>query len=200
MSAKDDVIGWGYHAGWRAVRALPEPLAVRAFRAAADLAVRRRGPGVIQYARNMVRVLGDRATPPALATVVQDGMRSYARYWMETFRLPTMDLDDVVERSVADSTGLEHIAAATSAGRGVVVALPHSGNWDVAGLMICREFGGLTTVAERLKPESLYTTFVEYRESLGMEVHPADRRCRPRLPAAEGPAQAGQGGLPARRP
>jgi len=66
----------------------------------------------------------------------------------------------------------EHLDAAVESGRGAVLALPHSGNWDVAGLMVCRRFGSLVTVAERLKPESLYTKFLAYRESLGMEVLP----------------------------
>jgi len=99
-------------------------------------------------------------------------MRSYARYWLETFRLPSMDLDDVAQRALDGTTGMENLDAAVESGRGAVLALPHSGNWDVAGLMVCRRFGGLVTVAERLKPESLYDKFVAYRESLGMEVLP----------------------------
>jgi phosphatidylinositol dimannoside acyltransferase len=168
----DPIVTWAYSAGWRLVRTLPEAMAAKAFDAAADLAVRRRGPGVVQYARNMLRVLGDQATPPALSAVVTAGMRSYARYWRETFRLPSMDLDDVAARSIAGCTGMEFIDDAVAAGRGAILALPHSGNWDVAGLMICKRFGGLTTVAERLKPEAMYDKFVAYRELLGMEVLP----------------------------
>jgi KDO2-lipid IV(A) lauroyltransferase len=48
--------------------------------------------------------------------------------------------------------------------------LPHSGNWDVAGLWLIQHGHPFTTVAERLKPESLFDKFVAYREGLGMEV------------------------------
>ena len=172
MSVKDNLVAWAYTAGWRAVRAMPHDAAARVFRFAADRATARRGPGVIQYARNMRRVLGDEAGPDSLHAVTAAGMRSYARYWLETFRLPSMDLDDVARRAVDGTTGMENLDAAVESGRGAVLALPHSGNWDVAGLMVCRRFGGLVTVAERLKPESLYHKFVAYRESLGMEVLP----------------------------
>jgi phosphatidylinositol dimannoside acyltransferase len=50
--------------------------------------------------------------------------------------------------------------------------LPHSGNWDMAGVWLTQTHGKFTTVAERLKPESLYRRFIDYRESLGFEVIP----------------------------
>jgi phosphatidylinositol dimannoside acyltransferase len=162
----------GFGAGWSLVKSLPEPVVDRAFRAGADLAVGRRGPGVMQFARNLRRVLGHAATPESLSAVVRAGMRSYARYWKETFRLPAMDHDEVYRRVVRGTVGLEHIDAAQAQGRGTVVVLPHSGNWDVAGLMVTRRWGRLTTVVERLRPESLYEKFVAYRQSLGMEILP----------------------------
>ena len=57
-------------------------------------------------------------------------------------------------------------------GRGAVLALPHSGNWDMAGVWMAQNHGRFATVAERLKPESLYNRFLAYRESLGFEVVP----------------------------
>ena len=111
-------MGWptgsdvGFGAGWSLVKNLPEPVVDRIFRAGADAATRRRGPSVVQFARNIRRVLGDRATPALLSEVVHAGMRSYARYWKETFRLPAMDHDDVYERVVRGTVGLEHIDAA----------------------------------------------------------------------------------------
>jgi KDO2-lipid IV(A) lauroyltransferase len=52
----------------------------------------------------------------------------------------------------------------------VVVALPHTGNWDAAAVWLVHHSGSFTTVAERLKPEALFDRFVAYRESIGMEV------------------------------
>lgn len=162
--------GVAYRAGWAAAARLPEPAVTRLFNRAADLAWARRGPGVVQFARNQRRVLGEHATPAALAAVVRAGLRSYARYWRETFRLERMDTAEVAERALAATTGLQHIHAAREAGRGIVLALPHSGNWDIAGLSMVRLLGGITTVAERLEPENVYRRFVAYREHLGFEV------------------------------
>lgn len=161
-----------FGAGWSMVKTLPEPVADRLFRQAADTAFRRRGPSVVQLARNLHRVLGDRSTPASLAAVTRAGMRSYARYWKEAFRLPAMDHDAVFEQLQRSVIGAEHIDRAVDEGRGIVLPITHSGNWDAAGLWVTRRWGSMTTVAERLKPESLYEKFVAYRESLGMEILP----------------------------
>jgi KDO2-lipid IV(A) lauroyltransferase len=92
-----------------------------------------------------------------------------------------MDLGSVAERVDARTEGREVLDAALDRGRGAVIALPHIGNWDVAGLWLCARHGSFTTVAERLKPESLYDRFVAYRESLGFEVVPLTGGARPPL-------------------
>ena len=170
--ATDALISVGYAAGWRVAGAVPDGVAHRIADAVADRAMARRGPAVVQYARNLRRVLGDDADPHRLYAETAAGLRSYARFWLETFQLPAMDREEVAGRFMADFTGLEHITAAVEAGRGIVVVLPHSGNWDIAGMVLARRFGSFTSVAERLRPESLYRRFVGFRESLGMEILP----------------------------
>ncbi|MEU4838313.1 phosphatidylinositol mannoside acyltransferase [Nocardia testacea] len=159
----------GYAAGWRLVRALPERMARTVFDRGADFAARKGGP--VQLRRNLARVVGvpAEAVPDEL---VRASMRSYARYWREAFRLPTMDHAELVESGRIVVIGLEHLDAALARGRGVVFVLPHSGNWDMAGTWLVQNYGTFTTVAERLKPESLFERFVAYRESLGFEVFP----------------------------
>ena len=72
------------------------------------------------------------------------------------------------------ATGEENLQGNLAAGRGVIIALPHTGNYELAGAWIIgRGVGKFTTVAERLKPESLFRRFLEFREGLGMEVLPA---------------------------
>ncbi|HEX8519941.1 MAG TPA: phosphatidylinositol mannoside acyltransferase [Pseudonocardia sp.] len=168
----------GYAAGWRLVRALPEPVARGAFRLGADVAARRDGRGARQLRANLRRVVPD-AGPAELDALVRAGLRSYARYWCEAFRLPTMDRGAVLRRMDPHVTGIAPLFDALSRGRGVVVALPHSGNWDLAGLWFVATQARLgrparfTTVVERLRPESLFRRFVAYREGLGFEVLPA---------------------------
>ncbi|MEU8901509.1 phosphatidylinositol mannoside acyltransferase [Nocardia sp. NPDC048505] len=170
MNLRERAADLGYAAGWRLVRALPERWAVGVFDAAADFAARRHG-GPDQLRRNLSRVLG---VPPEQVPdeLVRANLRSYARYWREAFRLPGMDPVALTARIEASAVGFEHILAAKAAGRGVILALPHSGNWDLAGIWVVRRVGTPTVVAERLRPESLFQRFVRFREGLGFEIIP----------------------------
>ncbi|CAA0096353.1 Phosphatidylinositol mannoside acyltransferase [Mycolicibacterium vanbaalenii] len=165
---------WGYAAGWRLVRAAPEIVARNAFGFGAQLAARNGGPD--QLRRNLARVIGvaPEGVPDAL---IRASLASYARYWREAFRLPTMDHAELgAQLGVQD---IELLWAALEQGRGAVLALPHSGNWDMAGVWLVQNHGTFATVAERLKPESLYHRFLAYRERLGFEVVPLSGGERP---------------------
>lgn len=161
----------GYRAGWGLSRVLPSWVAERAFRAAADHAARRDGPGVRQLRRNLARVVPD-AGAAELDALVCRGLRSYARYWREAFRLPTVDQRALHREVDPHVAGRLYLDEALAAGRGAVVAMPHTGNWDVAGVWLVGHSGRFTTVAQRLRPESLYRRFVAYREWLGFEILP----------------------------
>lgn len=159
-----------YALGWSTVKKLPEPVAVRLGRTVADIAWKRRGKGVQRLESNYARVLPD-ATPERLAELSRAGMRSYLRYWMESFRLPAWSEERV--RTGFDVKDVHHLTDGLASDKGVILALPHMGNWDLAGAWVTTELQTpFTTVAERLKPESLYDRFVAYREGLGMEVLP----------------------------
>jgi KDO2-lipid IV(A) lauroyltransferase len=112
------------------------------------------------------------ATPAGLDALVHDGLRSYARYWQEAFMLPWVDHAALVGRLDGAMEGIEHLNDALARGRGVVVALPHSGNWDMAGLWFVGHHGAFSTVVERLAPEVLYQRFVAYRSALGFDIVP----------------------------
>lgn len=170
-SMSDRLSDLGYAGGWRMVRMLPGPVANTLFSVGADMASARGGAGIAQLRRNLARVV-PQADSAELDELTRRAVRSYARYWQETFRLPSMDLDAMYERIDSVVDGVENLTAAFNEGNGAVLALPHSGNWDVAGVWLVRHSGEFATVAERLKPESLYRRFVEYRESLGFEILP----------------------------
>ncbi|MEU7317141.1 phosphatidylinositol mannoside acyltransferase [Streptomyces sp. NPDC007083] len=159
-----------YGLGWAGVRKLPGPAAAGLGRSLADTAWRRRGKGVTRLEANLARVVPE-ASPAELRQLSRAGMRSYLRYWMESFRLPAYS-----ERHILDSVEVEDaelLHEGLAAGRGVVLALPHMGNWDLAGAWaVTATRTSFTTVAERLEPATLYDRFVAYRESLGMEVLP----------------------------
>lgn len=159
-----------YAAGWGAVKKLPEPVAVRLGRTIADVAWKRRGKGVRRLESNYARVLPD-ATPEQLNELSRAGMRSYLRYWMESFRLPAWSKERI--KGGFDAKDIHNLTDALASGKGVILALPHLANWDLAGAWVTTKLETpFTTVAERLEPAKLYDRFVAYRESLGMEVLP----------------------------
>lgn len=160
----------GYAAGWGLVKSAPVGMSERVFRAAAGAAAVRNGKGTRQLRKNLRRVVGPDVPEPQLDALVTDALRSYARYWLETFRLPKMDLAEVVARAGSSTEGAGYLDEALAAGKGVILALPHQGNWDVAGAWLVAHSGPFVTVAERLKPDSLFDRFVAHRESLGFEV------------------------------
>jgi len=155
-----------FAAGWALMRILPEPVAARVFRAGADLAAVRGGPAVDRLRTNLARVAPDRD----LHALTREALRSYARYWCEVFRLPVTSPERI--QSGMHTWHPERLFDAVAQGRGVILALPHSGNWDHAGAWLVGQGVRFTTVAERLEPEQLYDRFVAFRESLGMEVLP----------------------------
>src|SRR6266568_4179057 len=150
MSVRDRLVDMGYALGWSLVCRMPESWASHLFRLAGDIAWRRQGRGVQRLEANLRRVIGPQASGKELRALSRAGMRSYARYWLEVFGLPVISRD----RILADmrSSGEEQAAFGyLRAGRGVVFALPHMGNWEQAGAwIIARGAGRFTTVAERL--------------------------------------------------
>ncbi|NGO13252.1 phosphatidylinositol mannoside acyltransferase [Streptomyces sp. HC44] len=159
-----------YALGWSTVKKLPEPVAVRLGRTIADIAWKRRGKGVRRLESNYARVVPD-ATPERLRELSRAGMRSYLRYWMESFRLPAWNRERI--RTGFVPKDVHYLTDGLASGKGVILALPHLGNWDLAGAWVTTKLETpFTTVQERLKPETLYDRFVAYRQGLGMEVLP----------------------------
>lgn len=164
-----DLVAAGCIVGWRLIRFLPQRLAAWIFRRAADV-ISDNGAGMDQLRRNLARVVGPENVTREL---VRDSVRSYARYWLEAFRLPIIHNDQQLHarlRAGLDEADLAYLDASLRSGRGVIIALPHSGNWDMAGCFLVGYQGQFTTVAERLKPEVLFEAFVDFRTKLGFDV------------------------------
>jgi phosphatidylinositol dimannoside acyltransferase len=117
---------------------------------------------------NLSRVLGERASPRTVRAAAKEAFRSYARYWYDTFHVRTMPDDEFMARQ--RYVGQEHIARALDAGGGVVLALPHLGNWDTAGKWVHLTGWRITAVAEALRPRRLYELFFRHRRALGMRI------------------------------
>ena len=170
---KDNLSAYAYFAGWRIVRWLPERTAYRLAYAAADFVTKRKGKNVSRLRSNLQRTKPN-MTELDLDLLLIDAMRSYMRYWCDTFRFPDWSPERV--RETVSVTNEHLLLDAISAKTGVIVTLPHAGNWDHAGAYFCGKGINLVTVAEHLKPEKLFLKFLSYRQAMGMEVLPLDGR------------------------
>lgn len=166
--------GIGYRLGWKVINRLPEPWVRRGFSTVAEILWRRQGHGVQVLEGNLLRVLGPGTAGKQLRAASRAAMQSYGRYWMEVFRLPAISTERVLRDMKIDANAEQALADA-AAGKGVIFALPHMGNWEVAGAFVAGRGIKFTTVAERLKPDSVFEMFKGFRESLGMEVIPLDK-------------------------
>ena len=164
---------WAYASAWRITRALPARTAYAFFGWIGEKVYRRNPSPVKRMRSNFARVRPE-LDERELEALVQQGMRSYMRYWCDTFRLPSWSRESTIKSVVVEN---EHfLRDPLLAGRGVIVSLPHAGNWDHAGAYFCASGAPLVTVAEHLKPEKLFRKFLAYRESIGMEVLDANTR------------------------
>ena len=170
---KDNLWAYAYFAGWRIVRWLPERTAYWLAYAVADFLTKRNGKNVARLRSNLQRTQPN-MTELDLDLLVFNAMRSYMRYWCDTFRFPDWSTQRVRETVTVKN---EHLLLDAIAEKtGVIVCLPHAGNWDHAGAYFCAKGIHLVTVAEHLKPEKLFLKFLSYRQAMGMEVLPLDGR------------------------
>lgn len=170
MSAVTDaLVVQGYRVGWSVVRRMPVRVAYALFESLADWTVARGGRDVERMRANYARIRPE-LDEAGLDALVRAGMRSYMRYFCEAFRLPAITPEEVDAsvRVVGDGP-IRELAAQR---RSVVCFLGHMGNWDLAGAWGRRHLGPIVTVAERLKPEELFTEFLEFRERIGLTILP----------------------------
>jgi KDO2-lipid IV(A) lauroyltransferase len=121
--------------------------------------------------RHLRRVHGNGISDEALEREVRQAFRSYARYWMESFRLPGTTGAELDAGMTWE--GIAHIEDARRAGNGVIVAMPHLGGWDFGGAWFAMSLGyPVTVVAERVDPPELFDWFIGLRSELGMNVVP----------------------------
>lgn len=170
MIGGDAFAWWAYRGGAAVARALPEPLTGPAevvFGTGLAVAARRRRQTV---SRHVERLEGRSLPPGELRRQVRRTFRSYARYWIESFRLPTLSAAEL--DAGLSYQGIEHFDAAMAGGRGVIMALPHLGGWDYGGTWMATQGYPVTVVVEPIRPPELFEWFAAMRRGLGLEVVP----------------------------
>jgi KDO2-lipid IV(A) lauroyltransferase len=104
---------------------------------------------------------------------VVEAFRSYARYWLETFRLVREGPEFFRDRFRCETE--ERLWARPRTGRGLIAVVGHLGNWDAGGAWVGASGFKLVTVAEVLRPRRMFDFFVDHRAKLGMTIYPAEK-------------------------
>jgi phosphatidylinositol dimannoside acyltransferase len=166
------VVYFAYVALSRLALALPERVAYGVARGAGAVAARISKKKTF-VARNLAHITGKPANSPEVQTLVEEAFKSYARYWLETFRLVREGREFFLERFVCKNE--HHLDEVLGRGKGVVVVVGHLGNWDAGGAWVGARGNRLVTVAEVLRPRRMFEFFADHRARLGMTIFAAER-------------------------
>jgi KDO2-lipid IV(A) lauroyltransferase len=126
--------------------------------------------------RHLKRV-NPRLRGAGLRVAVQQAFDYYARYYVESFRLPSMSNAAVARPFTIE--GWERVLQGLEAGNGVILALPHLGGWEWAGRWMTDQGFKMTVVVEALDPPELFEWFADLRQDLGMTVVPTGPKAGP---------------------
>jgi len=155
-----------YLFAWKVIGVLPEKSAYKLANVISDRVYSKNGKGVKRLRSNYRRVMPN-ISERQLDEFTKDGMRSYLRYWFDTFRLNKWSKSRIIETTFVVRENLLRDPIATK--EGCIIALPHAGNWDHAAAYFCSTGITLTAVVEKLKPEAIFKKFLAYRQSIGIE-------------------------------
>ena len=155
-----------YLFAWKLIGVLPEKSAYKLSKVISDRIYRKNGKGVKRLRGNYRRVMPN-MSERELEELTKDGVRSYLRYWFDTFRLNKWSKSRIIETTFVVRENLLRDPIATK--QGCIIALPHAGNWDHAAAYFCSTGITLTAVVEKLKPEAIFKKFLAYRQSIGIE-------------------------------
>jgi KDO2-lipid IV(A) lauroyltransferase len=155
-----------YLFAWKVIGVLPEKSAYKLANLVSDQIFKKNGKGVKRLRSNYKRVMPN-ISERELEDLTKDGMRSYLRYWFDTFRLNKWSKSRIIETTFVVRENLLRDPIETK--EGCIIALPHAGNWDHAAAYFCSTGIPLTAVVEKLKPEAIFKKFLAYRQSIGIE-------------------------------
>ena len=166
---RDEFIVTAYKLAAKVAKFTPGPLAsacAPALGFAFSQAMRGRRSTIERHLQRARGPLG----PGELRLSVQQSFESYARYWIESFRLPDLPRSAIEAGIKVPNWSI--VTDALALGNGAILALPHLGGWEWAGRWVADQGHRITVVVETIEPPELFEWFRSLRTDLGMTVVP----------------------------
>ena len=116
---------------------------------------------------NYAAALGREPGEPEVARVARRAFQNYGRMLMDFLLLGSLSPAELIARMSDD--GRQNLDAAVARGRGVIMAVPHMGSWDMAGSYAGALGYRISAVAETF-PGSLNDAVVATRQRFGLHV------------------------------
>lgn len=116
---------------------------------------------------NYAAALDLQPSDPKVSLVARRAFQNYGRMLMDFLFLGSLSSYELRERMSND--GCEHLDAALGNGKGVIMAVPHMGSWDMAGSYAAALGYKISAVAETF-PGSLNDAVVATRQRFGLNV------------------------------
>lgn len=123
--------------------------------------------------RHARRVLGEEPTEDEITAAAREMFATYGRYWAEVFWFRPRRKQWAIRRTAID--GRDPVLAASSEDRGVVLAVAHLGNWEVAAPVADSIGLPIVSVAEELPNRRITDWFIKTRAGFGVEILIAGR-------------------------
>ncbi len=131
---------------------------------------------------NMAQVAGRPVRDPYVRHLAFASWRNYGRYAADVMSFPYLDIKMIEEQHWHDLSEGENgwqgiLAPALQAGRGIIVATAHFGNWDMAGAILARHLP-FSAVAETFSDERLNQLVQNQRKEKGIGIIPMEGSAR----------------------
>ena len=163
-----------YRSGSAVLRYLPEWFVLRGGLLLAGTVARFGSDRRLLVERNLRRAApaGTVASGAALRRAVQETFETYARYYIDSARLPALSPAEV--DAGFTFVDYDNIADAQRTGPGAILALPHVGSWEWAGVWLAQRPGlRVTAVVEPIRHPELFEWMAGFRRRIGIDVVPA---------------------------
>lgn len=121
---------------------------------------------------NYAVILADDERAPRVRLMARRSFRNYAKSLFDFFRQASID-PDLFEQD-AEIANFDYVDAGLARGRGVIVIVPHFGNWDLAGGLMAARGYPLAALADTFSPPEVDALVRATRDRLGLGSIPLD--------------------------